>query len=110
MLILAERVRRVLRAGLTEEIERQEREDNDLGPEPEKCHQVVTRTILPGQRAVGVRQQVLPDVPVLSLPQGYVVAGSGLDLLGEDELTVRARLIVAMDRSGAWELCGGRSA
>lgn len=33
--MVAELERRALRAGLAEEIERQEREDNALGPEPE---------------------------------------------------------------------------
>ncbi|MFE9853476.1 hypothetical protein ACFYPN_32480 [Streptomyces sp. NPDC005576] len=72
--------------------------------------EVLTRTILPGQRTVAdAEQRVLRGVSGLSLPQGYVVAGSGLDVLGADELRVRARMIVAMGRVGAWARIGGRS-
>jgi hypothetical protein len=62
-------------AGLTEEIERQEREDNARGPEPED---VVTRTLLPGKTSSEDRSVVLELSPGCAL--------------GADELRVRAWL------------------
>nr|WP_011116789.1 hypothetical protein [Streptomyces sp. EN27]AAN76283.1 unknown [Streptomyces sp. EN27] len=98
--IVAERVRRVLRAALDDEIERQERRDNDLGPEAEPFAVVTTRTFLPVGPGWAEPEPV--ELPALSVPDGYIVAGP---VVGADE--VRARhLVVAAQAEFGW----GRSA
>ncbi|MFJ5851259.1 hypothetical protein [Streptomyces sp. NPDC092903] len=99
MLMVAEQVtRRALRAGskeLAEEIERQECEDTDLGPEPED------RFVLRAGRWVRVEQEAL-SLP--SLPPGFAPA-TGRTELGGDEVRARVLMIAAQDRYG-WARCG----
>lgn len=45
--VMDQQVSRLLRAGLAEEIERQEREDTDRGPEPEAVRQTRTSAVRP---------------------------------------------------------------
>ncbi|MBW5252988.1 hypothetical protein JGS39_29110 [Streptomyces sp. P01-B04] len=73
MSIVAERVARVLRVGLDEEVERQTREDDARGPEAEECG-IVTRLVLPGGYEWEARES------------------NGAALPGGDELRVRALL------------------
>ncbi|MFI1532782.1 hypothetical protein [Streptomyces griseus] len=97
MSIVAEFVTRRLWAGLTEEIERQTREDDARGPEPEA---VVTRTVLPVGPGWAELEPV--ELPALSLPDGYIVAGP---VVGVDEIRAR-RLVVEAQAEFGW----GRSA
>ncbi|MFF8423375.1 hypothetical protein [Streptomyces sp. NPDC015680] len=76
-------------AGLAEEIERQEREDNARGPEPEARY-VLSRT--------GWWRQALPTVP--ALPPGYVTAPSARTEQEGDELRVRHLVTDAIVRWG----------
>ncbi|MFB7957515.1 hypothetical protein [Streptomyces sp. NPDC056045] len=85
-----------VRAGLAEEIERQEREDNARGPEPEAGY-VLSRT--------GRWERALVAVP--SLPSGYAVAASAGAEQGVDELRVRDLMVAAIARWG-WQREGGR--
>ncbi|MCQ1582593.1 hypothetical protein [Streptomyces parvus] len=97
MSIVAEFVTRRLWAGLTEEIERQTREDDARGPEPEAA--VVTRTVLPvGPGWTDEKSAPLP----LSLPDGYIVAGP---VVGPDEIRAQ-RMVIAAQAEFGW----GRSA
>ncbi|WP_371793774.1 hypothetical protein OG285_38450 [Streptomyces sp. NBC_01471] len=92
MSIVTEQVVRVLRAGLAEEVDRQERENNARGPEPEQ-RVVVTRTVLPvGPGWEAREQRVLPS----RLPSGFTAVVA----LGADELRVRALMISAIRRWG----------
>ncbi|MFJ2591120.1 hypothetical protein [Streptomyces sp. NPDC087538] len=89
MSIVADQVRPPdVRVGLAEEIERQEREDNAKGPEPEARY-VLSRT--------GWWKQALPTVP--SLPAGYVAADLRAEL-GGDELRARHMRAEAIARFG----------
>ncbi|MCD9904692.1 hypothetical protein LUR56_40495 [Streptomyces sp. MT29] len=88
-----------LRAGLLDEVERQEREDNGRGPEPEAAA-VVTRTLLPVGPGWVERQPV--ELPALSVPAGPIVAGP---VVGADEMRARHLVIEAQAEFG-W----GRSA
>lgn len=90
---------RRLRATLAEEIERQTREDDARGPEPEAAV-VVTRTVLPVGPGWVEREPV--EVPELSLPAGYIVAGP---VVGADEIRAQ-RLVVEAQAQFGW----GRSA
>ncbi|NEC24420.1 hypothetical protein [Streptomyces parvus] len=85
-------------AALTDEVDRQEREDDAKGPEPEAA--VVTRTFLPVGQGWVEREPVV--VPALSLPDGYIVAGP---VVGPDEIRAR-RMVVAAQAEFGW----GRSA
>lgn len=104
--MVAEQVtRRALRAGLAEEIERQEREDDARGPEPEG------RFVLRAGRWVRVEQE-LTAVPPL-LPPGYVpVAAQRAEQRsvctepGSDEIRMRVLMIEAIGRFG-WARVGG---
>ncbi|MFJ2438802.1 hypothetical protein ACIOWM_36925 [Streptomyces anulatus] len=101
MLMVAERMaRRALRATLAEEIERQTREDDARGPEPEAAV-VVTRTILPVGPGWVEREPV--EVPELSLPGGYIVAGP---VVGADEIRARELMVAAIDRFGSARVGG----
>ncbi|MFF9594247.1 hypothetical protein ACF1FX_34580 [Streptomyces sp. NPDC014646] len=112
----------VLRAGLAEEIERQESEDEALGYEPEDCARVLaavrrlwrgravreddgpvvmTRTVLPARR-----ERVLETgVPVL--PAGYVAVDRRTQL-GGDEIRARVLMVAAIARWGSQRYEGGR--
>lgn len=104
--MVAEQVtRRALRAGLAEEIERQEREDDARGPEPEG------RFVLRGGRWVRVEQE-LAAVPSL-LPPGYVpVAAQRAEQRGvraeqgSDEIRIRHLMIAAIGRYGSARVGG----
>ncbi|MEU5138100.1 hypothetical protein [Streptomyces californicus] len=98
MSIVAEFVTRRLRAGLAEEIERQTREDDRRGPEPEAS--VVTRTVLPVGPGWVEREPL--EAPELSVPDGFVVAGP---VVGADEIRAREMVLAAQAAFG-W----GRSA
>ncbi|MFF9322985.1 hypothetical protein ACF1BP_37110 [Streptomyces sp. NPDC014735] len=78
-----------LRAGLAEEVERQESEDNALGPEPE-ARFVLSQT--------GWWRRVLPVLP--TLPTGYVAADPRAEL-GGDELRARYLRAEAIARFGS---------
>ncbi|MEU9568209.1 hypothetical protein AB0D16_40640 [Streptomyces sp. NPDC048161] len=78
-----------VRAGLAEEIERQEREDDARGPEPEARY-VLSRT--------GWWRQALPAMP--SLPPGYVAEESIRTEQEGDELRVRHLMTEAAARWG----------
>ncbi|MEU3978424.1 hypothetical protein [Streptomyces bacillaris] len=86
-------------ATLVDEVDRQEREDDAEGPEPEVAA-VVTRTFLPVGPGWPEREPV--ELPALSLPAGYVVAGP---VVGADEIRAR-RLVVEAQAEFGW----GRSA
>ncbi|MFF1505528.1 hypothetical protein ACFVZR_38270 [Streptomyces sp. NPDC058316] len=96
--LLKTRAARVLRGGLAEEIERQEREDNARGPEPEQS--VVTRTVLPSGPGWEVPERlVLPSRP--SLPPGYVTGASSAPAgLESDEIRIRRLMVAAITRWG----------
>ncbi|MGW1129876.1 hypothetical protein [Streptomyces sp. NPDC002526] len=82
-------------AGLAEEIERQEHEEEVLGPEPE-----ARRAVL---RAGWWRE--VAAVP--SLPEGYLTAAVDAEQeLGADEIRARALLLAAIGRHG-WARVGG---
>lgn len=91
---------RRLRAGLLDEVERQEREDNRRGPEPEGLA-VVTRTVLPA--GPGWVEVEPVEVPSLSLPDGYIVAGP---VVGADEVRARQLMVEAIDRVGSARVGG----
>ncbi|RPK77866.1 hypothetical protein EES46_34685 [Streptomyces sp. ADI98-10] len=97
--MVAERMVRRLRATLAEEIERQTRDDDARGPEPEAAV-VVTRTVLPVGQGWVEREPVV--LPALSLPDGYIVASP---VVGADEIRAQ-RLVVAAQAEFGW----GRSA
>lgn len=113
MSIVAERVvRRVVRAGLADEVERQEREDNARGPEAEQ-RVVMTRTILPvGPGWETPKRAALPSVSVL--PSGFRPADNQedrcplcehwtcrcLQQVGADEVRARGLMIEAINRFG----------
>ncbi|WP_405194463.1 hypothetical protein OG333_38685 (plasmid) [Streptomyces anulatus] len=97
--MIAELLVRQLRATLAEEIERQTREDDAKGPEPEAAV-VVTRTVLPVGPGWVEREPVVH--PALSLPDGYIVASP---VVGADEIRAQ-RLVVAAQAEFGW----GRSA
>ncbi|MFE7268388.1 hypothetical protein ACFU9B_41480 [Streptomyces sp. NPDC057592] len=80
-----------LRAGLAEEIERQEREDNAEGPEPEGRY-VLSRA--------GRWERELVALP--ALPPGYIAAASSRTRTGQgsDEVRVRHLMIAAVSRWG----------
>ncbi|MGW7711602.1 hypothetical protein [Streptomyces sp. NPDC054771] len=78
-----------VRAGLAEEIERQEREDDARGPEPEARY-VLART--------GWWRQALPAMP--SLPPGYVTAEPIRTEQEGDELRARHLMTEATARWG----------
>lgn len=99
MLMIAELLVRQLRATLAEEIDRQTREDDARGPEPEAAV-VVTRTVLPVGPGWVEREPV--ELPALSLPAGYIVAGP---VVGADEIRAQ-QLVVAAQAEFGW----GRSA
>lgn len=99
MLIVAERVRQVLRAELKEKVKRWEREDDAKGPEPEAVA-VLTRTVLPVGPGWAEAEPV--ELPALSVPAGYIVAGP---VVGADEMRAH-RLVVAAQAEFGW----GRSA
>ncbi|WP_405187330.1 hypothetical protein OG582_40950 (plasmid) [Streptomyces anulatus] len=99
MSIVAELVGRRLRAGLVEKARRWEREDDDRGPEPEGAA-VVTRTFLPVGPGWVEREPV--ELPELSLPDGYIVAGP---VVGADEIRAQ-RMVIAAQAEFGW----GRSA
>lgn len=99
MLIVAERVRQVLRAELKEKVKRWEREDDAKGPEPEAAA-VLTRTVLPVGPGWAEAEPV--ELPALSVPAGYIVAGP---VVGADEVRAR-RLMIAAQAEFGW----GRSA
>lgn len=100
MSIVAELVNSLgLRADLKEKARRWEREDDARGPEPEGVS-VVTRTFLPVGPGWVEREPV--EVPALSLPDGYIVAGP---VVGSDEIRAR-RMVVAAQAEFGW----GRSA
>ncbi|MFJ9641398.1 hypothetical protein [Streptomyces sp. NPDC101178] len=82
-----------------DEIERQEREDDRRGPEPEGVA-VVTRTFLPADPGWAELEPV--ELPVLSVPSGFIVAGP---VVGADEMRAR-HLVVAAQAEFGW----GRSA
>lgn len=99
MLIVAERRPARLRAGLADEIERQEREDNARGPEPEN------RFVLRAGRWVRVEQEV-PLLPSSSLlPPGFAPVVERGTELGGDEVRARVLMIAAQDRYG-WARVG----
>ncbi|MGC5401877.1 hypothetical protein ACPXCP_39825 [Streptomyces sp. DT20] len=98
MSIVAERVLRVLRAELAEELDRQESEDDAQGPEPEG------RFVLRAGRWVRVEREV-PLLPSL-LPPGYVPVVERGTEPGSDEIRLRTLMIAAQDRYG-WARCGG---
>ncbi|MEU3137576.1 hypothetical protein ABZ691_33025 [Streptomyces sp. NPDC006854] len=85
-------------AALADEVDRQESEDDAKGPEPEAC--VVTRTVLPV--GPGWVERELVEVPALSVPDGFVVAGP---VVGADEIRAREMVLAAQAAFG-W----GRSA
>ncbi|MFJ5658661.1 hypothetical protein ACIQD5_35690 [Streptomyces microflavus] len=99
MLIVAERVRQVLRAELKEKVKRWEREDDAKGPEPEAAA-MLTRTFLPVGPGWAEAEPV--ELPALSVPAGYIVAGP---VVGADEMRAR-HLVVAAQAEFGW----GRSA
>ncbi|MFF6896093.1 hypothetical protein ACFY8Z_36495 [Streptomyces microflavus] len=99
MLIVAERVRQVLRAELKEKVKRWEREDDAKGPEPEAAA-MLTRTVLPVGPGWAEAEPV--ELPALSVPAGYIVAGP---VVGADEMRARHLVVAAQDQFG-W----GRSA
>lgn len=90
-IVMPERMTRVLRSGLAEEADRQEREDNARGPEPERY--VVTRTLLPVGPGWEQQKQQMP-----SLPLGFTAESTGG--LGADEIRVRRLMIAAIRRWG----------
>ncbi|MFD7868098.1 hypothetical protein [Streptomyces sp. NPDC059783] len=91
------------RAGLAEEIERQEREDTDQGPEPEPEGRYVLRA------GRWMRALELPA----TLPTGFVAAAGPIvarpagAMPGADEIRVRNLMVAAMDCRGAWSRGGG---
>lgn len=110
MSIVAERVACVVRAGLAEEVDRQEREDNARGPEAEQ-RVVMTRTVLPV--GPGWETPTLPSVPGLpsgfrpvsgqddACPMcGYWTCRCASQQVGADEVRVRHLMIAAIDRHG----------
>ncbi|MFD7718993.1 hypothetical protein [Streptomyces sp. NPDC059814] len=83
---------------MAEEIERQEREDDARGPEPEG------RFVLRGGRWVRVEQE-LAVVPSL-LPPGYVPVAAQRAEQGSDEIRVRHLMIAAIGRYGSARVGG----
>ncbi|WP_328868616.1 hypothetical protein [Streptomyces sp. NBC_00304] len=83
---------------MADEIERQEREDTDLGPEPED------RFVLRAGRWVRVEQEAL-SLPSL-LPPGFAPVVERGTEPGSDEIRARVLMIAAQDRYG-WARCGG---
>ncbi|MEV7252582.1 hypothetical protein [Streptomyces cyaneofuscatus] len=96
---LVEPLVRRLRAGLLDEVKRQEREDDAKGPEPEAAA-VLTRTFLPVGPGWAELEPV--ELPALSVPAGPIVAGP---VVGADEMRARHLVVVAQAEFG-W----GRSA
>lgn len=103
MSIVAELVNSLgLRADLKEKARRWEREDDAEGPEPEAA--VVTRTVLPAGPGWAEAEPV--ELPELSLPEGFIVAGPVVGpVVGADEIRAR-RLVVEAQAEFGW----GRSA
>ena len=100
MLMVAERMVRRLRATLAEEIDRQTREDDARGPEPEGVA-VVTRTVLPVGPGWIEREPV--ELPALSLPEGYIATGP---VVGADEVRARQLMVEAIGRYGSARIGG----